>query len=548
VTRPGTAMKRPQAHQINELAKRVLNDSLPPTWVLNEHHNDYGKDYLVEIGHDNGDLTGTSFYVQLKGHKKANLTADGTQVKHSLESKYAEYYSERIRDLPVFLIVVDVARKKGWWLFLQPMLDIDQSWRQQSNFTVSIPCGNTLAQPDDLRRAVDEAKKWMRLHHPESIHETVVAHKERIARTDPRFDVKVSLTDDRPAFALVPKEPVSLQLHFQGQPDVIREKVNRLFEKGHVVAFEAGEVKITGSDLFGRAEEVGCQMQVAVTLEANLSLAAVDAGGTEVGRLNDISGQFRGGQMELWFEGRLAQSPLSIKFGPVAPQVGGSFSIKIEPQRWNGQRILQLAYFDRLCNFFKALPAAKSLKAECENYGNVVFSTAMTLHEQPYAIPFARYLETLEKGRAICKRFDVNPVWTVETFDRDAQETFEELAAILFHDGSVKSMPNLKVTMKCVRDSCAPHLLLDSKKPEHFMYVSTVTYSFMGQNVEVGRLIHEFKEVLTRVHDAASRNRNIASKPAKKPRRRVRGGSVDLALLGTPNTVVSVRLATPEEG
>ena len=52
-------MKRHRTHQIDDLAQRVLRDALHPSWVLNEQHNDYGKDYLVEIGEDNGDLTGS---------------------------------------------------------------------------------------------------------------------------------------------------------------------------------------------------------------------------------------------------------------------------------------------------------------------------------------------------------------------------------------------------------------------------------------------------------------------------------------------------------
>ncbi len=63
-------MNKHRTHQIDDLAQRFLRDALPPTWVPNEQHRDYGKDYLVEIGEDNGDLTGSSFYVQLKGQEK----------------------------------------------------------------------------------------------------------------------------------------------------------------------------------------------------------------------------------------------------------------------------------------------------------------------------------------------------------------------------------------------------------------------------------------------------------------------------------------------
>ncbi len=211
-------MQRHRTHQIDELAQRVLRDALPSTWVLNEQHNDYGKDYLVEIGEDDGRLTGSGFYLQLKGQEESTFSADGTLVKYSLKSKYAKHYLDDIKDLPVLLVVVDVGLKKGWWVFLQSGLDADQTWRNQDSITIRLPADNKITEAAALRKAVEEAKKWMRLHHPESIHESVIAHKERVKCTDPRFDVAVSLVDDKPNFTLMAKEKVPLTFCFSGDP------------------------------------------------------------------------------------------------------------------------------------------------------------------------------------------------------------------------------------------------------------------------------------------------------------------------------------------
>src|SRR6266478_4540879 len=126
-------MIRHLTHQIDDRAQVICRDILPMTWAMNEQKKDYGKDYIVEIGEDNGDLTGSSFFVQLKGQEKADIKADNSVVKFRLESKYASYYCDKIKDLPVFLVVVDVTQKKGWWLFLQPVLEADQSWRKQDS-------------------------------------------------------------------------------------------------------------------------------------------------------------------------------------------------------------------------------------------------------------------------------------------------------------------------------------------------------------------------------------------------------------------------------
>ena len=120
--------------------------------MANEQPHDHGKDYLVESGNNNGDLSGSSFYVQLKGQERAEVSAGGALVKYSLEMKYAAYYLDRIKDLPVFLVVVDVNEKKGWWLFLQPVLEGNQTWRKQDSITVNLPAANVLTGKDRLLR------------------------------------------------------------------------------------------------------------------------------------------------------------------------------------------------------------------------------------------------------------------------------------------------------------------------------------------------------------------------------------------------------------
>src|SRR4051812_30768879 len=106
-------MKKPRTHQIDVLAQQFLMGATPPTWTYNEQANDYGKDYLGEIGDDDddGEQTGLNFFVQLKGKEKAEFTADGSHVKFSLEKKHAAYYLDKVKDLPVFLVVVDVNAK-----------------------------------------------------------------------------------------------------------------------------------------------------------------------------------------------------------------------------------------------------------------------------------------------------------------------------------------------------------------------------------------------------------------------------------------------------
>jgi len=533
-------MKKSRTHQIDDLAQRFLRDALPPTWVINDHFNDYAKDYLVEIGEDNGELTGSSFYIQLKGQEKAEFSPDGSMVKYSLKSKYARYYLDKIRDLPVFLVVVDVNQKKGWWMFLQPALDATPIWRRRGSTTVRLPADNNMMSTALFRTAIDDAKKWMRLHHPVSIHEAVAAHKERITRIDPRFDVAVSLVNDKPIFNLLAKEKVPLTFSFAGNRDEIARKVSDFLDKGALVEFQPGEVKISGSKLFEQIEQQGCSLQAKVSLAGTLSLECRDMEGRELARLSDVPGRFTGGQRELWFEGGLANSPLALKLGPIALGIGGSVRLNLDLHRWNGQRLMQLAYFDRLSQFLQALPKSTSTTVECQHDGNCVFSATLPLQNLPFTSPLACYLGSLSNARLIAQRFNVNPEWTVEAFDGDNQETADELHAIFFGNGRTRPMPHVRLKANCIRKTFCYDVAKVASDRGFVRLVGDSRYTWFGQIVEVGKLVHDYSEMSIEVI-----REKMPSTPHKsrKGRKKIPSNkdTVEIALIGSEATVMRVQ-------
>src|SRR5262249_21215647 len=150
---------RHRTHQIDELAQQYFRANIPVTWTYNEQGNDYGKDYLVEVGEDDGEQTGLNFFVQLKGQEQVEFTPDGTRVKFTLESKHASYYADKVKDLPVFLVVVDVNQPRCWFHFLQPDLERDRSWRKQKTVTVYLPADNDLADSAKLLQSAKAANR-----------------------------------------------------------------------------------------------------------------------------------------------------------------------------------------------------------------------------------------------------------------------------------------------------------------------------------------------------------------------------------------------------
>ena len=246
-------MNKHPTHQIDDLAQRVFRDALPPSWVPNEQHKDYGKDYLVEVGENNGDLTGSSFFVQLKGQEKAEFTADQSQVKFSLETKHAAYYVDKIKDLPVFLVLVDVNAKQGWYHFLQPALEANQSWRKQKSVTIYLPAANDLAdaQAASGRR---EFQANDRGDHPESIEDAVAAHKRRCASSTDVFDCELCWSTRSQCSSCARLSRFLGKIEFKRRRRRVKAKISEFLDKGSLVKFKPGEVKITGLPLLADFE------------------------------------------------------------------------------------------------------------------------------------------------------------------------------------------------------------------------------------------------------------------------------------------------------
>src|SRR5262249_55081933 len=126
------------------------------------------------------------------------------------------------------------------------------------------------------------------------------------------------------------------------------------------------------------------------------------------------------------------------------PRRGGSVNMKWALGRWNGQRLLQLAYFDQLLGFCKALTASVQTELQCWRLGNCVLSLPVRLNKDEFVAPVTEYLAVIEKARKVAKRFGINPAWNLEAFDEEAAETAEELYGIFFEGVYVQKMPNVR--------------------------------------------------------------------------------------------------------
>jgi Domain of unknown function (DUF4365) len=542
-------MKRPLTHQTDEMARRIFRGALPPVWVVNGHKTDYGKDYHVEIAEPGGELAGTSFYVQLKGQGKSRLDAGGDRLRFILESRHARYYHDKVLDLPVFLVVADVAAGRAWWLFLQPALRKDQAWRRQKSVTITIPLGNELADTAKLRGAVEAANRWMRLQHPVAVTESIEAATQRIRDTDPRFDAKLQMSDHGPLFQLLPKEPINLRFAIKGEASRIADKVREL-DRGLLVTFEPGELQIEGSALFAQAETDGCRLQTAVDQHGTVTVVSRDATGAELGRLADVPGRLTGGRSELWFRGGLSGSPVEVEVGPLEPGASGTFRLGLAMDRWEGQPLRHLPYFDRIRGFYGNLASAAILLVEVQHLGNTIFRVTVPPEGGDLIPAVARYLETLRKARVVAERFGVNPAWTLAGFDKTSRDAAEEVYAIFFLAGHTEPAPRVELSAT-LDGTSLPANLMDGKEFTEMKIESDCTAPMLGEKLPLGRLVHEFTEmgpprVLSpRTGRRTQRTRAPLWSFRGKGGGKVRGTGLKVVFTGSDQNSMSIRQAEP---
>lgn len=490
-------MKRPRSHEIDELAMRVFQCALPPSWVVNKQPLDYAKDYLVEIV-EAGNLTGITFLVQLKGQESLSLSRDGKHATFWLKRKYAVYYADKVHQ-PVFLVLVDVNNKLCYLVFVQAHLLDDlrgKKWRKKDTVAICVPTQNQLTDTAALRKAVEAANQYMNALHPTSVKTAIKAHQLRLESLDPRFGVQIDVINEREFVTVLPKEEVEVSLTFKGEPGVLNPKLDSLFGRGLPTPFGPDEIEVTGSPLFTEAFKSGGILGVARTFEGTVSLFAQDDSAHILSRLDNIPGTLAGGHKEFRFEGALAGSPLKLHI--TASREGGSGPVRFgfDMRRWHGQPLLLLPYFDQIAAFFERVKDCTLIELKCFLQGNEFF--AGQIHQNDLGIfkGLAGFLPFLSKAREICRMAGISPLLN-EKIDREKAQDIQHLHQLLTEGEFRQKMPGAKVTCSLPRAGIQNLLkmppLLDG--PLIFQSVEDQKIPLFGQEVDVGKLENHFTPV-----------------------------------------------------
>ncbi len=148
-------------HIIDEDAQRIFRNHFNKRngFLVRKLPEDYGVDYMVELIDDQGQASGISFYVQLKGTEKTKIKNDFIAL--SLKKSTLNLYSRHL--FPTFIIIIDVINKQGYWHNSFDLIDeldqINPFWRSEpeKTATIYIPINQDFSDPEliKLKQYVD---------------------------------------------------------------------------------------------------------------------------------------------------------------------------------------------------------------------------------------------------------------------------------------------------------------------------------------------------------------------------------------------------------
>lgn len=470
----------------SQAAYTILRDLLPAKWIVRPQEPDFHIDYLVEPT-EAGELTGINLAIQLKGWRPRKNKANSPA--YSLKTKHLLYYTRKC-ELPVFLVLIDVTNRCGYWTFMQQFAhSLPPSHLDHKRVLVRFSHENTLADTPRLAKAIAEALAFMRELRPGSIDAALLKKKQELEAKDKRVEVEIEVVKGRQNFILSAKEDIPVSFQFNTTDPETIEAIKDFYEKGIDLSIKRGEVELKGTPLF---DELGTKPNEKLTIHhakdvEGHALFTWGGGGPDAHLY--MPGKFRPALKYLTFDASPLGSPLklqaSIPWTLASTPEPLSMGIVFQPKEWQRQRLIALPYFDGISRFFAAALAGKNIELRLYVQGNSLGASAMDGHDLQVLNPVTHLLQTLDRAKSLAAHFKVDPV--LPPFSGPIKrhlDTVDELYAIVFTDEYRRPAPNAKIRFKgskpvpedSVGQSISPLTLV---QPEQ-------RYEFLGCPVTVG--------------------------------------------------------------
>jgi hypothetical protein len=484
-------MKKPISHVIDELAVEIFRAALPKdAWTIYDIRPDYGKDHKVELV-EGEDHTGLTFWVQVKGQKKLSRLRDGA-VSFKLETKDLDYHLKLAT--PVFLVVVDVANRVGYWVFTQryertALRNVD--WRSQGHIQIRLLSVNVLSDLAKLRREVKDAIQYMtRLF----FRHDVRSERKMLEERDPRFRVDIIETSDGRHYHFESDEVVPLEVTYKGA-DSGAGRIGELLDRGLPVVFRPDEIELRGSKLYETFLEMSEGRDI--RLEANqvhkghINLLRSDTSGAVLGRIDAIPCTIVCGRKEARVEGKLGCNILSLGF--VAAFEQGEtrpLSMPIDLTAWSGHRLSSLPFFEPVGSVFGESQPGERFSIECFVPGQKWLSGPLDMEEDQPFQGITALIDILRKARAVASLKQLDPRLPEDFGSPALLKEILELHAILIGDGHTMRTPGSRIRVTVTRAGLR-RFLDDLEAPSSLGTLhlhGDGVFPFLGESVAIDRL------------------------------------------------------------
>jgi hypothetical protein len=537
-----------RSQEIDEEAIEVLKQHFPKSaWTVYDMKPDFGIDHRLERVEE-GKHTAKTALIQLKGHERLVPSGkDGTNFTYMLECEHLGHYLKGQE--PVFLVLVDVGKRDAYWQFVQRyadrhLKDKDSDWRQRlankkgskkPRVAIKVPVRNSLRDLEKFTRAFEESIGY--IAHSRAA-KGIKHRQDSLKSLDPRFDVKLLMTEDTEHYSLQPLTDVSVKLNFH-EPFVTAGKLETLLGRGLPVTIEAGEVTVEGSDLLTELLNDTAHYRGALRFNRNwfglISFIRINAAGQEVGRFPSIPCRFEGGEIECRFIAEVQNGlfTVSSSFRIDAPPVSDAV-LKYDFRHWRGWQILNLPYFSSIHSLFGDLKEGDRLRLVFQVKGRQIPGATIQWHGADYK-SIGDFVDVVHQARLVAEKYRVNPVIR-KLSERDVNEI--EAIYALSNGGEISTpSPDARIESVVTEHEREGFFAAytSNAEPYRLIYLTEAPIPFMGTDLEMGLLERQLSHMV------------LADDLDEVRRKFAEGASeVRVAFVGTEQTLLIIKVPSQE--
>ncbi|MBS0195772.1 MAG: DUF4365 domain-containing protein [Planctomycetes bacterium] len=404
------AAKRPRQHEIDKRARGILCEIIASWASTNAHEEDYGIDYTAEVFTSNTsgskDASGIEFSIQLKGTEVPKYI--GSELVFAFDTKALSHLVEHKR-LPVFLIVVDVKKRDGYYLFLQEYVSrmASMEWRTRKSITLRLPISNTICDCRGFEKSVRDADARMPFLRPGGIAGAIRAEKARLELLDRRVSVNILADSNGSRFEISPKHDLSGTIQISGKPPKVKEAVSRLIHQGLAISPEEFQVsvRVDGLPLVVGANQPIERLQICRKVSGTVRLSLYRELG-EIGSI-EIDGTWTGGTKEMALVGSFPRNIFTVNARACEHNdnsVVFQFNFSFDISSWLNRPLLSgLEHFDRLFRVFGNAQPKDIFRIEVMVDGNTRAINSTCFDEFPWGQQLAVVLKTISNAMEISR-------------------------------------------------------------------------------------------------------------------------------------------------